>query len=122
MGWKYFQTVDPPKESTSLVGGLFSIRLLILHFKFQFSKPIKSSTFHIFLNLSLSQNAQKSPKIYTKPQNIVLCSKERDLALLETCMRYWHKGHVEQRHNSLLVKSRLKGELIGKQYQHIRLK
>ena len=27
-------------------------RVLILHFKFQFSKSVKSSTFHIFLNLT----------------------------------------------------------------------
>ena len=48
---------------------LFGVRLLILHLKFQFSKSVKSSTFHIFLNLtyplkkiSHSQNVQKSPK------------------------------------------------------------
>ena len=83
LGLKYvgstgYQTVDPPPKGESLVGrGLFGIRLLILHFKFQFSKSIKSSTFHTFLNLSilwekisLSQNAQeKHPKIYTKPRN-----------------------------------------------------
>ena len=54
---------------------LFGIRLLIFHFKFQFSKSIKSSTFHIFLNLSyplrkkyLSQNAQK----FTQNHQIVV--------------------------------------------------
>ena len=31
---------------------LFGVRLLILHFKFQFSESIKSSTFHIFFNLT----------------------------------------------------------------------
>ena len=48
---------------------LFGIRLLIPHIIFQFTKSIKSSTFHIFFNLTyllrkiaLSQNAQKSPK------------------------------------------------------------
>ena len=35
MGWKHF-------------------RLLILHFKFQFSKSIKSSTFHIIVFLNLT--------------------------------------------------------------------
>ena len=32
--------------------GLFGVHLLILQIKFQFSKSIKSSTFHIFLNLT----------------------------------------------------------------------
>ena len=44
--------------------------LLILHFKFQFSKTIKSSTFHIFLNLTypLRKNISfpKHPKITQK--------------------------------------------------------
>ena len=70
MGWKHYQTVDPRKREPQVAMGLFGIRLLILHFKFQFSKSIKSSTFHIFLTLTyplrkisaLSQNAQKSPK------------------------------------------------------------
>ena len=70
MGWKHYQTVDPHKREPQVARGLFGIRLLIVHFKFQFSKSIKSSTFHIFLNLtyplrkkiSLSQNAQKLPK------------------------------------------------------------
>ena len=52
MGWKHYQTVDPLTERPRLVGGLFGVYLLILHFKFQFSKSIKSSTFHIFLNLT----------------------------------------------------------------------
>ena len=51
MGWKHYQTVDPQKRA-HLVGGLFGIRLLILHFKFQFSKSIKTSLFHIFVNLT----------------------------------------------------------------------
>ena len=59
MGWKHYQTVDPrppppsKKKIEPQVGrGLFGVRLLILHFKFQFFKSIKSSTFHIFLNLT----------------------------------------------------------------------
>ena len=51
MGWKHYQTVDPRKREPQVARGLFGIRLLILRFKFQFSKSIKSSTFHIFLNL-----------------------------------------------------------------------
>ena len=52
MDWKHYQTVDPIQKEPQVDRGLFSIRLLILHFKFQFSKSIKSSTFHIFLNLT----------------------------------------------------------------------
>ena len=67
MGWKHYQTVDPCKREPQVARGLFGIRLLILHFKFQFSKSIKSSTFHIFLNLtySLRKNISfpKCPKI-----------------------------------------------------------
>ena len=44
MGWKHYQTVDPRKREPQVARGLFGIRLLILHFK--------SSTFHIFLNLT----------------------------------------------------------------------
>ena len=49
MGWEHYQTVDPLEKEPQ---GLFGVRLLILHFKFQFSKSMKSSTFHIFLNLT----------------------------------------------------------------------
>ena len=41
-----------PKESPRLVAYRLVSAFLILHFKFQFSKSIKSSTFHIFLNLT----------------------------------------------------------------------
>ena len=77
MGWKHYQTVDHPKREPQVGSGLFGIRLLILHFKFQFSKSIKSSTFHIFLNLTyplrrnikISKMPKNHPKIYTKPPN-----------------------------------------------------
>ena len=49
---KHHQTVDPLQNESQVGRGLFGIRLLILHFKFQFSKSVKSSTFHIFLNLT----------------------------------------------------------------------
>ena len=52
MGWKHYQTVGHPKREPQVGSGLFGIRLLILHFKFQFTKSIKSSTFHISLNLT----------------------------------------------------------------------
>ena len=52
MDWKHYQTVDPLQKVPQVGRGLFGIRVLILHFKFQFSKSVKSSTFHIFLNLT----------------------------------------------------------------------
>ena len=52
MGWKRYQTVDHPKREPQVGSGLFGIRLLILHFKFHFSKSMKSSTLHIFHNLT----------------------------------------------------------------------
>ena len=52
MGWKHYQTVDHRKREPQVGSGLFGIRLLILHFKSQFTKSIKSSKFHIFLNLT----------------------------------------------------------------------
>ena len=79
LGWKQHQTVDPPEESPRLVGVLFGIRILILHFKFQFSKSIKSSAFHIFLGLtyplrtiSFSQNFQKLPQKITQNRQTVV--------------------------------------------------
>ena len=76
MGWKHHQTVDHPKREPQVGSGLFGIRLLILHFKFQFTKSIKSSTFHISLNLTypLKKNLfpkmpKNRPKIYSKPPN-----------------------------------------------------
>ena len=74
MGWKHFQTVDHPKWEPQVSRGLFDAHLLILHFKFQFPKFIKSLTFYIFLNLTypLRKNLfpkmpKNHPKIYTKP-------------------------------------------------------
>ena len=89
---------------------LFSVHLLILHFKFQFSKFIKSSTFHIFVNLTnlsflkiylFPKMAKNHPKIYTKPPNSGYLVINRDLALLEAWTRYWQKGRVKRRQNSL---------------------
>ena len=92
MGWKHFQTVDHPKCELQVGRGLFGIRLLVLHFKFQFSKSIKSLIFHIFLNLTYSlrkkslfpKMSKNHPKIYTKPPNGSYGNKQRDLALLKT--------------------------------------
>ena len=70
MGWKHYQTVDHPKREPQVGSGLFGIRVLILQFKFQFTKSIKSSTFHISLNLTypLRKNIsfKKFPKITQK--------------------------------------------------------
>ena len=40
MGWKHYQTVEPPKREPQVGSGLFGVLLLILHSKFQFSKSI----------------------------------------------------------------------------------
>ena len=70
MGWKQYWTVDHPKREPQGGSEVFGIRLLILHFKFQFAKSIKSSTFKISLNLTypLRKNIsfQKCPKITQK--------------------------------------------------------
>ena len=50
MGWEHYHTVDPLEKEPQVHRGLFGVRLLILHFKFQFSKSVKSSIFHIFHN------------------------------------------------------------------------
>ena len=77
MGWKHYQTDDTPKGEPQNGRGLFAVYLLILYFKFQFSKSIKSSTFHIFLNLSIffenkyvfPKMPKNHPKVYTKLPN-----------------------------------------------------
>ena len=78
MGWKHCQTVDHPKREPQVGSGLFGIRLLILHFKFHSPKSMKSSTFHISLNLTYHLIEKKylfpklpknHPKIYTKLPN-----------------------------------------------------
>ena len=51
MGWEHCQIADHPKRELKVGRGLFGVHLLILQFNFQFSKSIKSSSFHIFLNL-----------------------------------------------------------------------
>ena len=52
MGWEHYHSVDPLEEEPQVRRGLFGVRLLILHFKSQFFKSIKSSIFHIFLNVT----------------------------------------------------------------------
>ena len=94
MGWEHYQTVDPLKKERQVGRELFGVRLLILNLKFQFSKSIKSSTFHISLNLTypLRKNIsfpnempkKKKKKKYKTPPNSGYRNKHRDLALLET--------------------------------------
>ena len=87
MGWKHYQTIDSPKREPQAGNGLFGIRLLILHFKFQFYKSIKSSTFHIFLSLtyplrkkiSLSKNAQKITQTFTQSRLTVVNEMSREI-------------------------------------------
>ena len=89
--------VDHPKREPQIGSGLFGIRLLIIHFKFQFSKSIKSSTFHIFLNLTYPLRKKNLfPKITQKfTQNrLTVVNEHRDLALFEMWPRYWQKGRV----------------------------
>ena len=72
MGWKHYQTVYHPKWEPQVVRGLFGIRVLILHFKFQFFQihqifNISNSYFPQFTpsfekKISPSQDVQKSPK------------------------------------------------------------
>ena len=38
MDWKHYQTVDPLQKEPQVGRGLFGIRLLILHFKFQLTE------------------------------------------------------------------------------------
>ena len=71
MGWEHYHTVDPLEKEPQVSRGMFGVRLLFLHFKFQFSKSIKSSTFHIFLNLTYPFREKffpfkKCPKITQK--------------------------------------------------------
>ena len=68
MGWKHCQTVEHPKREPQVGSGRFGIRLLILHFKFLFTKTIKSSgniSYFPQFNLSFEKNIsfQKCPKI-----------------------------------------------------------
>ena len=77
MGWKHYTTQFTRQKRAPVGRGLFGVHLLTIHVKFQFSKTIKSSAFHIFLNLTYPSRkknlfpimAKNHPKIYTKPPN-----------------------------------------------------
>ena len=91
MGWKHYQTVEPHKKEPQVVRELFGVHLPIIHFKFQFSKSIKSSTFHIFpsstyplrKNISLPK-CPKNHQKFIQTRKTLVSGKPRDLALLET--------------------------------------
>ena len=107
----------PPKKKRApgWQGTVWCPSTIILHFKFQFSKSMKSSTFHIFLNLTyplgkkylFPKMPKNHPKIYTKPPNSGYGFEHRDLALLETWPRYRQKSRVKRRQNSFHVYPRL---------------
>ena len=69
--------------------------------------------------ISLSQNSQKSPKNLHKTaiQWLIKWDKQRDLALLETGPRYWQKGHVKRRQDSLYHYPRIKKRLMSLIFQ-----
>ena len=50
MGWEHYQTVDPLEKEPQVCRGLFGVRLLILHFKFDFPNP---SNLHHFIFSSI---------------------------------------------------------------------
>ena len=108
MGWEYYQTVDPLEKEPRVRRGLFGVRLLILHFKFQFFKSIKSSNFLIFLNLTYSSRKNIS---FTKyPKILQKFTQNRKTLVNVPSGGVWHclnKGYVERRANSLRMKSPL---------------
>ena len=56
---KHYQTVDHPKWEPQVGSGLFGIRLLILHFKFQFCKSPKRKGSIIQSLIKLSQDKRE---------------------------------------------------------------
>ena len=109
MGWKHYQTVDHPKWEPQVGRRLFGIRLLILHFKFQISNISYFTQFNLFFEKKnlFPKMSKNHPKIYAKPPNGGYGNKQRELVLLKTWPRYWHKGRVKRRQNSPHVYPRL---------------
>ena len=77
---------DHPNWEPQVGRGLFGIRLLILYYKFQCSKSIKSSIFRNFLNLSYSLRKNisfpKCPKItqkFTQNRQTVVMGISREI-------------------------------------------
>ena len=122
MGWKHYQTLDHPKREPQVGSPNFGIRLLILHFKFQFTKSLKSSTLPISLNLTypLRKNIsfQKCPKITHKfTQRRLTVVNVMSIEILRSLKRdrdIWQKG-LKPRQNSLHVYPRLKAYRTGYQ-------
>ena len=111
MGWKHYQTVDHPKmRAPGLKGTVWypstnsSLQISI----FQIHQIFNISYFPQF-NLSFEKKClfpkmtKNHPKIYTKPPNGCYGYKHRGLEQVETRQRYWQKGRVKRRQNSLHV-------------------
>ena len=89
MGWKHYQTVDPLQKEPQVGRGLFGIRLLILHFKFQLSISITSSTFHILLNFTYPLRKEISfPKCPTLTQKF---TQNRQTVVNEISIEIWRR-------------------------------
>ena len=117
MRWKHYQTVDHPKwelqvgrglffypsTNSSLQTSIFQIhQIFIISYFLQFNLFFKKKKY-IFPKLS-----KNHPKICTKLPNGGYGNKQRDLASLKTWPRYWQKGRVKWRQNSLHRYPRLK--------------
>ena len=63
---EHYQAIDAPKREPQVGRRLFGVHLLIFHFKFQFSKFIKSSSF--YLSLSLTYPSRKIISFQKCPQ------------------------------------------------------
>ena len=88
MGWEHYQTVDPLKKERQVGRELFGVRLLILNLKFQFSKSIKSSTFHISLNLTYPLRKNMSfPKCQKKKTQKF--TKHCQTVVIEVSIEIW---------------------------------
>ena len=98
MDWKHWY----PCTNSSLQISIFQIREI---FNISYFPQFNLS----FEKKSLFPKTPKNhPKIYTKLPNSGQCNKHRDLASLETWPRYWQKGRVKRRENSLHIYPRLK--------------
>ena len=92
MGWKHYQKVYHPKCEPEVDRGLFGIRLLVLHFKFQFFQIhqifsiLYFSQFNLFFEKKylFPKMSKNHPKNYTKLPNGCYGYKHRDLALFKT--------------------------------------
>ena len=66
MGWKHYQPVEPLKREPQVGRGLFGIRVLILHFKIQFSKFITANIQHFTFSSILTYPLKKTLFLFPK--------------------------------------------------------